>query len=101
MLVILFLMINFEFIISASINWNGEEIEIPEPFEFESVQEIMSYLGNNYWKDQDHPNYQRISSRNMEDDIEAKIRKSQSDMALVGVLRKSVILNFCNFFVIY
>ena len=97
MLVILFLMINFEFIISATIYWNGEEIEIPEPFDFESVQEIMSYLENNYWKDQDHPNYQQISSRNMEDDIEAKIRKSQSDMALVGVLRKSVILNFCNF----
>ena len=48
LLVILFLMINFEFIISASINWNGDEIEIPEPFDFESIQEIGFYHGSDH-----------------------------------------------------
>ena len=45
------------------VKWNGDEIEIPEPFEFESVQEIMSYLENTIWKDQTNPSYQQISPR--------------------------------------
>ena len=53
------------------VNWNGDEIEIPEPFEFTSVQEIMSYLENNYWNKIQNESYNlKISSRKLPVEVE-------------------------------
>ena len=49
--------IGFQVILGANIRWNNDEIALPEPFNFTSVQDILSYLDdNNYWKNQRNTN---------------------------------------------
>ena len=47
-------MVNLSFVLSATISeWDDDNPDMPESFE--SVQDIMSYLENNYWKDTKKP----------------------------------------------
>ena len=72
-------MINFQLLRTEIVIWNGYEIEIPEPFEFKSVEEIMSYLENNYWrKKQIIPYNQQIGQRSLPDEMNSRLESRQS-----------------------
>ena len=72
-------MINFQLLRTEIVPWNGYEIEIPEPFEFKSVEEIMSYLENNYWrKKQTIPYNQQIGQRSLPDEMNSRLESRQS-----------------------
>ena len=72
-------MINLQLLRTEIVIWNGYEIEIPEPFEFKSVEEIMSYLENNYWrKKQTIPYNQQIGQRSLPDEMNSRLESRQS-----------------------
>ena len=50
--VVFWVIVNLSFAFSATISeWDDGNVDMSEPLEFESTQDIMSYLENNYWKD--------------------------------------------------
>lgn len=62
--VIVWSVINLSFVFSATISeWDNGNIDLPEPFEFETVRDIMSFLENNFRKD---TNFETTTSMSLE-----------------------------------
>ena len=58
-------MVDLSLVFSATVSeWDDGNIDLPEPFEFETVKDIMSYLENNYWKD---TNYAAATSKPLDE----------------------------------
>ena len=63
-------MFKLSFVFSATIpDWDNGNVDLPEPFEFETVKDIMSYLENNYLnnKENSYRNFVTTTSRPVDD----------------------------------
>ena len=58
-------MVNLSLVFSATLSeWDKGNTDLPQPFEFETVEDIMSYLESNYWKSTD---FATATSKPLED----------------------------------
>ena len=83
--VLLWFMVNLSLVFSATLSeWDDGNIDMPEPFEFETVEDIMSYLESNYWKGTD---FATATSKPL-DDFNQVIYLSAKDSYLTTMISK-------------